>query len=647
MADKTVAFNILARDQASKTFQNVGDAAEKSHSKVKAFGLALSGGLAAGFAAVGAVAKTGYGELRDYQAGLAQAQAVVKSTGGAAGVTASHVEDLASKIQNYSGQTDDSIVAGENLLLTFTNIRNEAGKGNDVFDQSTKILADMSQALGQDTKTSAIQLGKALNDPIRGVTALQKVGVSFSEAQKTTIKRLEETGHTAEAQKVILKELGREFGGSAKAFGDSGPGQIAKAKRAFEDLSQNLVTALLPTLTGVASFVTGQVLPAMSKLGDFLGRTLGPVVSAVTGAVQVFFQFLKGDDDGVDGPFRKAAVAGQYLHDKIREMQPTIHKLVDIFRNQVLPALQNFGEFVMSRVVPILERVFQVIATRVVPVFIQMATFIVQRVIPAVLNIYQHVAQKLKPAFEALAQFVMTRVIPAVQGLWARFQQVLPTLEKVGLVVLKVAGFFLGFVASVVGKVFPIVLKLAGPIFTLLFAAIGKVIGIVSSLANIFISTFKFIIDGAASAFGWVPGIGPKLKSAAKQFDAFARSVQASLTSIKPPPIVLNVRLGGAAGAAAATAIANKQNRLDGRASGGPVTANTAYLVGEQGPEIVVPSTSGTVMNATKTAGLLGGSINITVNAPGHGNPQEIARQTVNALRRYKKELGGGELGIA
>jgi acid phosphatase family membrane protein YuiD len=84
----------------------------------------------------------------------AQTAAVLKSTGGEANVTAKHVSNLATAISRKTGIDDEAIQSGENLLLTFTKIRNEAGKGNDVFDQATRITNDMSVALGQDLKSS-------------------------------------------------------------------------------------------------------------------------------------------------------------------------------------------------------------------------------------------------------------------------------------------------------------------------------------------------------------------------------------------------------------------------------------------------------------------------------------------------------------
>ncbi|MGK2287251.1 phage tail length tape measure family protein [Pedomonas sp. V897] len=53
------------------------------------------------------------------------------------------------------------------------------------------------------------------------------------------------------------------------------------------------------------------------------------------------------------------------------------------------------------------------------------------------------------------------------------------------------------------------------------------------------------------------------------------------------------------------------------RANGGPVTAGRAYLVGERGPELLMPATSGTIIPNGALQGMTGGGrvINITVNA--------------------------------
>lgn len=201
---------------------------------------------------------------RESQKVHAQTVAVLKSTGSAAGISAKGVEKLATAISNKTGIDDEAIQSGENLLLTFRGIRNETGKGNDIFNQATMAITDMSVAMEQDMKTSAIQVGKALNDPIKGMTALSRIGVSFTQKQKDTVKQLEKTGHHLEAQKIILHELKKEFGGSAEAVGTWGD----KAKVAFGNLQESFGKKLLPGLERVSKWFVKKGTPAIQDFID-------------------------------------------------------------------------------------------------------------------------------------------------------------------------------------------------------------------------------------------------------------------------------------------------------------------------------------------------------------------------------------------
>src|SRR5262245_12544368 len=233
-------------------------------SQLKTMGkVAVAAGGAAGLGILVATLHTGVQEMSDAAKVGAQTDAVLKSTGESAHVSAKHVADLAGSLLAKSGVDDEAIQSGENLLLTFTKIQNQAGKGNKIFDRATTTMLDMSVALGQDTKASAIQLGKALNDPIKGVTALQRVGVSFTESQKAQIKALVESGDTLGAQKLILRELNKEFGGSAKAAGKTLPGQINILRESFNNLAGELVQKLVPTIQKVTKLFVEH--PALLK----------------------------------------------------------------------------------------------------------------------------------------------------------------------------------------------------------------------------------------------------------------------------------------------------------------------------------------------------------------------------------------------
>lgn len=177
---------------------------------------------------------------------VTQLNTVLKSTSGVAGVTSQAAQDLANSLQRVTKFSDEEVLSAENLLLTFTKI------SKDIFPDATKIVLDMSTALGQDLKSSAIQVGKALQDPERGVTALRRVGVNFNSAQTEVIKKLVATGQAAKAQALIMKELRVEFGGSAEAAGTTFAGKMTILKNKFDEVKETiglfLVNALVPLL---------------------------------------------------------------------------------------------------------------------------------------------------------------------------------------------------------------------------------------------------------------------------------------------------------------------------------------------------------------------------------------------------------------
>ena len=125
---------------------------------------------------------------------MAQTNAVLKSTGGVAGVTAQQVDELANSLLRKTGIDDEAIQSAENMLLTFTNVRNVVGDQGNIFDQATTAALDMSTAMGTDLQSAALRVGKALQDPIRGSTALRRVGVLLTKQQEAQIATLVKNG---------------------------------------------------------------------------------------------------------------------------------------------------------------------------------------------------------------------------------------------------------------------------------------------------------------------------------------------------------------------------------------------------------------------------------------------------------------------
>jgi hypothetical protein len=239
--------------------------------------------------------KTGISSLMEHEKADAQTAAAIKSTGGAAKVSAGQISSMADAIEKKTGIDDVAIKQGSNLLLTFTKIRNEAGQGNDIFNQTTKIMADMSTAMGKDPTSSAMMLGKALNDPVKGVSALGRAGVQFSKEQKDLIKDMVESGNVMGAQKMILKELETQFGGSAEAAGKTFGGRLNILKARLEEVAESVAARLMPVLMAIMDWAERnwpQIEKALQSMFDVLMSVGQAIWNVAYPAVRAIFRFL-------------------------------------------------------------------------------------------------------------------------------------------------------------------------------------------------------------------------------------------------------------------------------------------------------------------------------------------------------------------
>lgn len=324
----------------------------------------------------------------------AQTAAVIKSTGGAAHVTAKEVQEYTTSLSNQTGVQQSVIQANANMLLTFTGVRNEVGKGNDIFNQATKTVLDMSVALKEDGKNAAIQLGKALNDPIKGVTALARVGVTFTAQQKLQIKAMVDSGHSMAAQKLILGELNREFGGSAAAQETT----TDKLKNVWVNFREELGTKLMPVINTVAGRI-GKFLTGVMSGSSSVGKALHNVFKDVS---DFFSGFTKGTDElgSAQSSFAQyGAVVYQTLNTLYHVLKPLVTELIHfaqdawkgllvILRN-ALPVIQSIAAW-MSKHVTLIKTLLVVILAMIagwkIYVAISKAVAAVTAVINAVMD---------------------------------------------------------------------------------------------------------------------------------------------------------------------------------------------------------------------------------------------------------------------
>lgn len=333
----------------------------------------------------------------------AQLNAVLKSTGGVAGVTAEAANELAGNLSKVTTFEDDAILSGENLLLTFTGI------GKDVFPMATEAMLDISTAMGTDLKSSANMLGKALNDPAAGITALTRVGVVFTEEQKKMIESMVAAGDTAGAQKVILEELNKEFGGSAVAAGETLPGKLEILKNGFGNLAEGIGTGILTSLQPLIDMffqTANEAMPAVET-----------AIAALVPGVQSIAEWL-----GTNLPIAFAALSAWWTG----TLQPVIAQLVTWFQVNGPIAIQTLVAYWNGTLYPALLGFFSWLQTYVFPVIVILFNWLVANLPGAIQVLTDYWNLVLYPAILAIWGWIQTTLVPMLSTLFTWLQENLP-----------------------------------------------------------------------------------------------------------------------------------------------------------------------------------------------------------------------------
>ena len=215
--------------------------------------------------------------------------AVFKNVGDATGEAAKHAIDLAESFGRQAGISPTVIKGGEAILATFHAVSGATGMQSGVFDRATKAAADLAAAGFGSMDTNAKQLGKALQDPTTGMSALRRAGVNFTSAQQDQIKAMQKSGDLLGAQKLILQEVEGQVKGTATATAGSG----AKMKVAYEEMQASIGTALLPAVSKVKGELGGlfNFVSANASWLVPLAAGIGTVVLALLAFVKAFQLF--------------------------------------------------------------------------------------------------------------------------------------------------------------------------------------------------------------------------------------------------------------------------------------------------------------------------------------------------------------------
>ena len=542
--DVTARFRADISDMQSKmskvesSLKGVQGSADKSS---KGFNL-LRGTMATAFggAAIGAVYK-GAQAIKNFATGSVAAAvearkaddritAIAKSMGlldTTLGGSTQRLSDFATNLQATSGVSDETIKQGQALILTFSNIAKTAGEQGGMFDRATAAAVDLSAAGFGSVEGASKSLGKALQDPVKGITALGRQGVSFTAAEKEKIKALVESGQILKAQTIIMKAVENQVGGTAAATMTAGD----KMRVAFDEFQETVGKAVLPGLEKVQLFIAEKVVPALETFVNYIRTNVFPI------AVQVFGT-MKDAVVGVYQQFMVAYAALQPFVPLILTLTASILGTVAAYK--LLNAAQTSIAAIKAGITTLIAKQRALNAAVLANPYVLLAAVIVGSLI-LIGGAFKYVYDRSEPLRKAVsdltdtiktaASVVMNDLIGAFTGggdaagkLGAKGADIGKTFDKVA----KVAGDILVPVINVVSGVFKffvnqtrVIIKIvevlaklfqmtAGVVKALLIVAFRAVVGVLSNVMDKLGpvgAAFKKVGTAIGSAFGNIGGI--------------------------------------------------------------------------------------------------------------------------------------------
>lgn len=581
---------------------------------------------------------------------------VIESMGGAANVSAGHVAKLAEALSNKTGVDDEAIQSGNNLLLTFGNIHNEVGSGNKIMDRATKAALDMSKAMGTDMRTAALGIGKALNDPIAGLTSLGRAGVQFTDAQKDMIKAMVESGDTMGAQKIILGELEKQFGGAAEAAATP----FEKLQTRLKNVQEEIGMAMMPALIKLSEWFLSDGMPAIERFIDSVKRNWPEIK-------QAFQDTWNAIEPILSNMWERLKNSAQIVGDVVKIVKGIFEgdwKAVwegakDLVGNLIDGIVQTFIDLPgkVLNAIPGVRDVIHAIGDAVQWVWDKCAEAwpVIQTIIEGAWKVLEPILSTGAGVVRAVAdavQWVWDRCVeawPIVQGVIEAAWKIIQPYLEAGVSIIRAVADAVQWVWDKSVEAWPIIQgavetawNAMKPWLEGLRDVIGGVIDAVGWIKDNAAAAWDGFKEGVSTLWSVVDGPLNFLLSRLQEIVATARAIKRALDDL--PGVATGGGIGDVAGIVGARPT-NSQMPGNaalpwggGHAMGGPVMAGTAYLVGEKGPELFMAGRSGSIIPNHQLGGGNSYSINVTVS-PG-GSPAETGRAIVEAIKSYEDRSG-------
>jgi phage-related protein len=448
---------------------------------------------------------------------------IAKSMGLVSGAYAGglkRLDDYSNSLMKQIGVEDESIKQVQAKLLTFKALGATMNQAGGAMDRATQAAYDLASAGFGSAESNATQLGKALQDPVKGLTALTRSGVTFTAAEKDRIKAMVAAGDTAAAQNLILKAIESQVGGTAAATVTD----TQKMSVAWGELQENFGKAILPIITTISQ----KIIPFLENLTNKF-TALSPGAKTAIVAFAAFVAAI-GPVSFIVGKTITGIVGAK---DAIVSMSGVVTKAVGGLQNfatgfsnanaaqsAFATNLTKFGGYVSSAV--------SAVTTFTINLAKQTAALIVQGA-QWVATTAAMVAHKVASVAMAAATVVMTGAQYALNTAMLA--------NPIGLIIVALIAFGAALVVLYnKSETFRNILVGAWDAikngFGVLWNFVRQILG---TWVQVWTNVVGKIIEGAALMFGWIPGIGPKLKEASNKFKDFADDVVNKIKGTEEP----------------------------------------------------------------------------------------------------------------
>ena len=426
---------------------------------------------------------------------------------------AERLNEYSTALMKQIGVDDESIKAVQAKLLIFKSLGSTLMETGGMMDRATQAAFDLSATGLGSAEGAAMKLGKAMENPAKGLTALGRAGVVFTEKEKEKIKALVESNKVQQAQEIILSKVEQKVNGVAAATATS----AQKAKIAYGEFQEAIGTALLPTVNKMFDTLGpmfDKLSGPISKLAAQIGDSLSKAFDALAPVLPVL----------IDAMTKLGGIVTELVVTAIKALIPVVTPILKLFSDLagkigpiLAPLLEKIGQLfsaVVEAVSPLIEPL-----TKLVMDILDAAAPIIDLVVDVLISLVQALAPVLR--------VVSTLLDPITRLLNLGFKLIMPVLEPLLPLIDKLA-VILG---DVLTRAIGLLMTAAGNWITG-FAKIAPFIltNVTKPVVEYFMTMAENVLEAAEKMLSWVPGLGPKIAEARAAFGELKTTVSKAIT---------------------------------------------------------------------------------------------------------------------